>query len=319
MRSGERGGHAICLPLFHPSTWEIHVHTVTGNVSRTKSYIVHGPRALSEAACNIWSNSLMELSASWETAAIQELQNILWNQKIHYRVHKNTPLVPILSQVNPIHITNPIPLRSFLTLSTHLRLGVPSGCWYFFRHCYTRNLGTRHAVVTRTALNVAPDDMVLPFVTRILTCELSPRRWRQCDPRNYLAHTCASAIWSAYYVLKISVLPAICMASEGGSYQEFCGPSFVAPGLGMKVSSARTPSRIPPPPALASTAILLVPSHNSLLIRWSHTIFASKFTLNSNNLLKFCVPQHDLCFLLYSRHCIDRAVHIIKAIKASAR
>jgi hypothetical protein len=72
----------------------------------------------------------MELSPSWEAsncAATQELPSILWNPEIHYRVHKSPPLV--LSWARSIESipSHPIALRSILILSTHLRLGLPSG------------------------------------------------------------------------------------------------------------------------------------------------------------------------------------------------
>jgi len=72
----------------------------------------------------------MDQSPSWEAnwfSSSQETPRILWNPKVHYRTPKCPPPVPILSQINPVHVPHPTSWRPILILSSHLCLGLPSG------------------------------------------------------------------------------------------------------------------------------------------------------------------------------------------------
>jgi hypothetical protein len=64
----------------------------------------------------------MEQNPSWEAnrfAASQEIPRILWNPKVHYRIQKFPPLVPILSQLDPVHTPHPTSWRSERIHSNH--------------------------------------------------------------------------------------------------------------------------------------------------------------------------------------------------------
>jgi hypothetical protein len=73
-----------------------------------------------------YKSNYMELSPPGEAANVQlvkEFSSILWNQKVHYCVHKRPPHWSLSwARENNSVPTNPISLSSILILSTHLHL-----------------------------------------------------------------------------------------------------------------------------------------------------------------------------------------------------
>ena len=65
----------------------------------------------------------MQQSPSWEasvTSASQEIIFIWWNPKVHYRIHKGRPTLPILSKIDPIHVS------PFDLLKNHFNIVFPT-------------------------------------------------------------------------------------------------------------------------------------------------------------------------------------------------
>jgi len=62
------------------------------------------------------NNNSVEERLSWEansSSASQEIPLILYKPKVSYRCHESPPLVPVVSQINPIHTPKIVPENRF--------------------------------------------------------------------------------------------------------------------------------------------------------------------------------------------------------------
>jgi len=110
----------------------------------------------------------MQHSPSWEAnqfSASQEIPHILWNPKVHYRIHMCPPTVPILSQLNPVHPPHPTSWRSIL--SSYLRLGLASGL--FLSYFPTKTLYT--PLPSSIRATCPAHFILLDFITRTILGE----------------------------------------------------------------------------------------------------------------------------------------------------
>jgi hypothetical protein len=120
------------------------------------------------------SKELSPAKKAYSSLARQENRRILWNLKVHHRIHNSPPLVPMPSQNNPVHA---LPFRFFkihVNIVHHARLGLPS--WpTSLRYSHQNSI---HISLFRNTCHMPRPSHLLCLITRTICIE--DRQWMMC-------------------------------------------------------------------------------------------------------------------------------------------